>query len=131
MLRAVHSVHTTVIQASFSVSTVKRDSRTPLIRTLVIRIANYPNRLGPSGKFVENSTKVTCLETTGYRVKYITVLWLLELQIRRGRKVKTRVHTVNSNSRRGFPNWTRNSQSPRQLDGRHTKNVLFVSKYVT
>ena len=25
-------------------------SRTPLIRTLVIRIANYPDRLGPSGK---------------------------------------------------------------------------------
>jgi len=27
-----------------------RYSRTPLIRTLVIRTANYPNRLGPSGK---------------------------------------------------------------------------------
>jgi len=52
---------TTVNQASISVITVQRDSITPLIRTLVIRIANYPNRLGPSGKFVENSTKVTCL----------------------------------------------------------------------
>jgi len=30
-----------------------KDRRTPLNRTLVIRIANY--RLGPSGKFVENS----------------------------------------------------------------------------
>lgn len=29
-----------------------------LIQTLVIRIANYPDRLGPSGKFVENSTKL-------------------------------------------------------------------------
>jgi len=61
-------------------------SRTPLSQTLVIRI-NYPDRLGLSGKFVENSTKLTCLEITGYRTKYSTVLWLLELQIRRGRKV--------------------------------------------
>jgi hypothetical protein len=29
-------------------------SRNPLIRTLVILIDNYPGRLGPSGKFVEN-----------------------------------------------------------------------------
>ena len=74
-------------------------SRTPLIRTLVIRIANYPDRLGPLGKFVENSTKLTCLEITGYRIKYSTVLWLIELQIRCGRKVQTQVRTVNSNSR--------------------------------
>jgi len=31
-------------------------SRTPYSRTLVIRIANYTDRLGPSGKSVENST---------------------------------------------------------------------------
>ena len=60
---------------------------TPLIRTPVIRTANYPDRLVPSGKFVEISTKLTYLEITGYRIKYSTVLWLLELQIRRGRKV--------------------------------------------
>ena len=36
---------------------------------LVIRIANCPDRLGPSGKFVENYTKLTCLEITGYRIK--------------------------------------------------------------
>ena len=61
--------------------------RTPLIRTLVIRIAYNPNRLGSAGKFVENPAKLTCLEIAGYRIKYSTVLWLLELQIRRGRKV--------------------------------------------
>ena len=33
-------------------------SRNPFIRTLVIRLANYPEQLGPSGKFVENSTKL-------------------------------------------------------------------------
>ena len=33
-------------------------SRTPIIRKLVIRTANYPERLGPSGKFVENYTKL-------------------------------------------------------------------------
>ena len=49
--------------------------------------AGYPGRLGSSGKSVENSTKLTCLEITGYRIKYSTVLWLLELPIRRGRKV--------------------------------------------
>jgi len=46
-------------------------------------MADYPDWLGRSGKFVENSTKVTCLEITGYRIKYSTVLWILELQIRR------------------------------------------------
>jgi len=55
-------------------------------RTPFIRIANYPDRFGPSGIFVVNSTKLTCLEITGYRIKYSTVLWLLELQDRRGRK---------------------------------------------
>jgi hypothetical protein len=59
----------------------------PLIRQLVVRIATYPDWLGPSYKFVENSTKLACLEITGYRIKFSTVLWLLELQIRRGRKV--------------------------------------------
>jgi len=39
--------------------------------------AGYPDRFGPSRKFVENSTKLTCLEITGYRMKYSTVLWLL------------------------------------------------------
>ena len=74
-------------------------SRTPLIRTLVIRIANYPDLLGPSSRFVENSTELTCREITGYRIKYSTVLWLLELQVRRGRKVQTQVRTVHNNSR--------------------------------
>ena len=49
--------------------------------------AGYPDKLGPSGKFVDNSTKLTCLEISGYRIKYSTVLWLVELQIRRSRKV--------------------------------------------
>jgi hypothetical protein len=73
--------------------------RTPLIRTLFNQIANYPDRLGYSSKFVENSTNLTCLEITGCRIKYSTVLWLLEHQIRRGRKVQTQVHTVKNNSR--------------------------------
>ena len=38
-------------------------------------------------KNVEKSTKLTCLEITGYRIKYSTVLWLLGLQITRGLKV--------------------------------------------
>jgi hypothetical protein len=41
---------------------------------------------------------------TGYRIEYSAVkcYGCLELQIRRGRKVSTQVHTVNSNSR-GVP----------------------------
>ena len=58
-----------------------------LIRQLVIRMADYPDRLGSSGKFVQNSTKLTCLEITGCQIKYSTVLWLIELQIRRSQKV--------------------------------------------
>ena len=58
-----------------------------LIGTLVIQIVNFPDRLGPSGKFVLNSTTLTCIEINGYRNKYSTMLWPLELQIRRGRKV--------------------------------------------
>jgi hypothetical protein len=40
------------------------------------------------------------LEITGCGIKYSTVLWLLELQIRRGRRVQTQVHAANSKSRR-------------------------------
>jgi len=61
-----------------------RLSSTPLIRTLVIRIASYPDRLGTSGKSVEHSAKLTCLEIISYRIKYSTVLRVLEPQIRRG-----------------------------------------------
>ena len=35
-------------------------SRTPLTQTLLIRMANYPDRLGFSVKSVENYTKLTC-----------------------------------------------------------------------
>ena len=45
-----------------------------LTRQLVIRMANYPDRLGSSGKFVGNSTKLTCLEITGCQIKYSIVL---------------------------------------------------------
>ena len=49
-------------------------SRTPLIRKLAFRIANYPDRFVPSGKSVENSTKLTCLESTGYHIEYSAVM---------------------------------------------------------
>ena len=62
-------------------------SNIALIRMLFIRITNYPDWLGPLGNFVENSTKLTCLETTSYRIKYSTVLWRPELQIMCGQMV--------------------------------------------
>jgi hypothetical protein len=48
-------------------------SKTPIIRTLLIRVADYPERLDPSDNIVENSTKLICLEMTGYRIEYSTV----------------------------------------------------------
>jgi hypothetical protein len=62
---------------------------TAIIRTLVNRIANYPDRLAPADNFVANSAKLICVEITDYRVEYSTVkcYGCLELQIRRGRKV--------------------------------------------
>lgn len=62
-------------------------SRTPLMRTLVIRTASYRLRLRGLAKFVDNSTKPTCLEITGYRTKCGTALLLLKLRVGRGRKV--------------------------------------------
>jgi hypothetical protein len=59
-------------------------SVTPLSRMLVIWIDHYQVRLCPSGKYVQNSTKLTCLEITGYLIKYSTVFWLLELQTAHG-----------------------------------------------
>jgi len=82
----------------YSFCPIRLYSRTPLIRVLVIQIANYPDWLGPSGKFVKNSTKLTYLEITSYQIKYSKALWFLGLQIKRGRKVWTQPHTINSNS---------------------------------
>jgi hypothetical protein len=78
-------------------------SRIPLVRKLVIRTNNYPDRFGLSGKFVGKSKKLTCLEITGCRIKLCTVIWLLELlehQTRCGRTVWKQIHTVSSNSPR-------------------------------
>jgi hypothetical protein len=72
--------------------------RTPLSQMLIIQIAHYQVRLCPSGKYVQNSTKLTCLKITAYLINYSKGLWLLELQTAQGCNVLTQVHTVNSNS---------------------------------
>ena len=41
----------------------------------------------PLRKIVEKSRKISCLEMGGNRIKCSTVLWLLNIQVRRGRKV--------------------------------------------
>jgi hypothetical protein len=51
--------------------------KTKYSKTPHIWIANYLDWLGPAGKSVNSSTKLTCLEITGYQIKYSTVLWLL------------------------------------------------------
>jgi hypothetical protein len=48
------SVSTTVFQ---STPQIYMHDKPPLVRTLVTLIAKYLDWLGPSGKFVENSTK--------------------------------------------------------------------------
>jgi hypothetical protein len=40
---------------------------------MVIRTANYPDRFGPSAKFVGDCSELACLEISGYRIKYRTV----------------------------------------------------------
>jgi hypothetical protein len=64
-------------------------SITPIIRMLVVRVTNYPDRLGPLGNFVENCAKLISLKITGYWIQYSTVKYYgcLEVQTRRGRKV--------------------------------------------
>ena len=57
------------------------------MRTLFVRLATYLDRLGSAGKFVDSATKQTCLDITGYGIKYSRVLWLLELQIKCGPRV--------------------------------------------
>jgi hypothetical protein len=85
--RSTWELRSSGLHPSPLISCTSHYSWTRLTRTLVIRTTNCPDPLGPSGKFVENYTKLTCLEITGYRIKYSTVLWLTELQIGRGRKV--------------------------------------------
>jgi hypothetical protein len=64
-------------------------SKEKLIYTVELHLSGSPIiRIGLALRVnVENSTKLTCLDIAGYRIKYSTELWLLELQIRRGRKV--------------------------------------------
>jgi hypothetical protein len=45
-----------------------------LNHTLVIQITNYVDWLGASSKFVQNSTKLTCLESTVYQTKHSSVM---------------------------------------------------------
>ena len=61
--------------------------RNMIIRNLVIR--NLVIRIGLVLRVNLSRIlqKLTCLEIIGYRIKYSTVLWLVELKIRRGRKV--------------------------------------------
>ena len=56
--------------------------RTPLVRTLVIRIG-----LARSVNLLRMLLNKFALQITGCQIQYGTVLWLIELQIRRGRKV--------------------------------------------
>ena len=74
--------------------------------------------------YVENSTKLTCLEITDYLIKYSTVLWLLELQISCGQKVLTQVHTVNSNS------WTSNWQCSLFLKKNPFIQIFYISRWL-
>ena len=60
--------------------------------------ANYTDRLGPPGKFVENSTKLSCLEITGYRIKNSVMARTSNQEWSQGLDAGT-VLTVNSNSR--------------------------------
>ena len=72
------------------------NSTTPLIRALVIRIANYPDRLRRQGKSVQNSTKLT--RPGNYRLSD-QVQYSVMASRTPNQAWSTQVHTVNSNIR--------------------------------
>ena len=74
-------------------------SRTQLIRMQIVRIANCPILVGISVKFFANYTQLPCLEITGSRIKYCTLVWLLERYKWHCRNILTQVLTINSNRR--------------------------------
>jgi len=41
---------------------------------LHLSVVGYPDRTGPSGKFVENSTKLTCFDITGYHILILLII---------------------------------------------------------
>ena len=102
-----------------------RYSTTPFTPMMVIWIANYLDWLGPSDKFVKNSTKLTCLAITSCWIKYSTVLWLLELHIRCDRKVQMQLHTVNSKSQ------SSNCQYGLFLNKNLTIQIFCISSWLT
>jgi len=76
------------VQCAVWISACFMSSRNPLIRIgLTLRV--HLSRILQNWRF----------EIIVYRIKYSTVLSLLELRIRSGRKVQMQVRTVNSNSR--------------------------------
>jgi len=64
-----------------------------------VAYSRTPDRLGPSVKYMENSTKLCCLEITVYRIKYSTVLMYSRTSNQTYSKGLDAVRTVNSNSR--------------------------------
>ena len=67
-------VHPSTVEIHLSGS---RLSGTPIIRIGLALRVNLSRML----------KKLTCLDITSYRIKYSTVLWLMELEIMRGREV--------------------------------------------
>ena len=57
------------------VNSIPKYSRTPFIRTLVIRLANYPDRLGPSSKHFLTVIVLYCT------ILYYIVLYFLSLKL--------------------------------------------------
>jgi hypothetical protein len=66
-----------LIVASKEIGLEVYTDKTKYSRTSHIWIANYLDWLGPAGKSVNSSTKLTCLEITSHQIMYSTVLWLL------------------------------------------------------
>ena len=62
------------------------------IRTLDIGIANQPDLLGPSDKFVENSTELTNLQITGNLIQYSTVQYRSQVFICYEIKIYRMIH---------------------------------------
>ena len=59
------NVNSSVLWRATPCTLVTRKLTTNIQYNFTYPDAGYPDRLGLSGKFVENSTKLTCLEITG------------------------------------------------------------------
>jgi hypothetical protein len=59
------------LKSSTAVSNLNRTLAESIQQNSTIPDAGYPDRLGPSVNFLQNSTEINCLEITGYWISTV------------------------------------------------------------